>query len=121
MTTSQLLLTDDRQAQLTSALANTGLADPLGKCLSEAEADVARFTAGYAIAQDSLDGWTRAIALWKAFTVAELGVPDDIQKAYDAALAELKDIALGKRPNLPRSEPVPTPNPGAWGSAARIS
>ena len=121
MTIAQLLLTDERQTQLTSALASTGLADPLARCITEAEADVARFTAGYVIAQDSLDGWTRAIALWKAFTVAELGVPDDIQKAYDAAVGELKDIALGKRPNLPREDVGSTPERGAWGSSTKIS
>ena len=121
MTPSQLLLTDDRQSQLTTALANTGIPDPLAQCISEAEADVARYTAGYVIAQESRDGWTRAIALWKAYTAAELGVPDDIQKSYEATIEELKDIAQGKRPNLPRPDITPAPGQGAWGSRRRIS
>lgn len=122
-TADQLLLTDERKTQLIAALANTGLADPLGTCITEATADVDRYTAGYTIAQSSLDGWIRALALWKAFTVASLGVPDDIQKAYDAAITELKDIALGKRPNLPRTDEADDPNTstGTWGSATKIS
>ena len=120
MTPAQLLLTDERQTQLTAALANTGLDDPLAQCIAEAAADVARLTAGYVIADESLAGWTRALALWKAFTIAELGVPEDIEKAYDAAVAELRDIAQGRRPNLPHAEASPAADAGAWGSQRRI-
>lgn len=121
MTVTDLLLTDDRQEQLTAALANTGIAEPLVLCLTEAAADVARFTAGYVIAQSSLNGWTRALALWKAFTLAELGVPEDVQKAYEAAMDELTAIAKGERPNIPQT-PVTTPpaSAGAWGSRDKL-
>lgn len=122
-TADKLMLTDNRREQLTAALANTDLDDPLATCIAEAEADVARFTAGYTIDQSSLDGWIRALALWKAFVVAELGVPEDIQKAYDEAIAELKDIALGKRPNLPRTDDAEDNNTstGNWGSDTKIT
>lgn len=123
MTPDQLLLTADKAAQLTAALANTGYDDPLQLCCTEAAADVDRLTAGYTLAQASLDGWTRAIALWKAYTLAETGVPDALQKSYDAAMTELKDIAAGKRPNLPRTDDADTPasSTGHWGSRTKLT
>lgn len=122
-TLDQLLLTPDKATQLTAALANLTEADPLQLCCTEAEADVDRYTAGYIIAQESLDGWTRAIALWKAYTLAELGVPEAIQKAYEAAISQLKDIATGKMPNTPRpeeEEEAPSSDTGGWGSRSKI-
>lgn len=122
-TPDQLLFTATKQAQLTAALANTGVEDPLQLCCEEAEADVARLTTGYTIAQESLDGWIRAVALWKAYTLAETGVPDAVQKSYDAAMAELRDIAAGKRPNLPRTdaEEDPSSSVGTWGSRTKLT
>lgn len=111
----QLLLPPDKQAQLEAALANTGQPDPLGLCCAEAEADVARLTAGYLIERACLDGFIRALALWKAYTLAETAVPDAIQKSYDAAMAELRAIAAGQRPNLPATTAAPPPS-AAWGS-----
>ena len=121
-TIEKLLLTDERKTQLTAALANTGQSDPLGQCITEATADVARYTAGYVIEEAASDGWTRAIALWKAFTVAELAVPDDIKAAYDEAMKELIAISKGERPNLPRVDDgeEQASSTGAWGSEAKI-
>lgn len=122
LTVDQLLLTDDRKTQLIAALANTGEDEPLERCIAEAEADVARYTAGFTIAQSSLDGWARIIALWKAYLLAELGVPEDIALAYKDAKEELTAIAEGKRPNLPRPTDADTPAPstGNWGSREKI-
>lgn len=124
LTVDQLLLTDDRKTQLIAALENTGEDEPLERCIAEAEADVARLTAGYTIAQSSLDGWARVIALYKAFLAAELGIPEDIATAYKDVKEELTAIAEGKRPNLPREEDddetTPSPSTGSWGSKDKI-
>jgi len=119
MTTDQLLLSTDRAAQLTAALSNLGVSDPLGTCLAEALADVARFTAGYVIAEDSANGWTRALALYKAFGLVG-PVPQDIKLQYDEALKELTAIAKGDRPNLERTEDGTRPTAGAWGSEDKL-
>ena len=121
-TVDQLLLKDDRKAQLIAALAGTGQADPLGKCISEAVADVVRLTKGYVVDQDSLDGWTRNIALWKAYTAAENEMPANIKDAHDSALKELSAIAAGQRPNLPRVEltNAPAVSTGQWGGNQKI-
>ncbi len=121
-TASDLLLTEDRKAQLTAALANLGVADPLGKLIGEAVADVARLTRGYAVDEQSVNGWVRVLALERAFLAAELGVPKDITEAAKAAREELAAIARGDRPNLPLTEASVTPpvNAGTWGSGTKI-
>ena len=120
---SDLLLTEDRKAQLTAALANLGVADPLGKLIGEAVADVARLTRGYVVDEQSVNGWVRVLALERAFLAAELGVPKDIMEAAKAAREELAAIARGDRPNLPLAEASVTPpvNAGVWGSNERIA
>jgi len=49
-----------------------------------------------------LQGFSRALALFKAYSFAG-PVPRDVQKNYDDALKELQAIAEGKRPNLPKA------------------
>jgi hypothetical protein len=121
-TVDQLLLRPDRKAQLTKALANLGVADPLALVITEATADVARYLTGYVVAESSQHGWIRAIALWKAHVAGELEVPADIQKAYDEAIEELTAIAEGKRPNIPKTpaSETPTASSGAWGGETKI-
>ena len=120
MTPQDLLLDSTKLAQLAAALANTGVTDPLERCLAEAEADVRLYTAGFVIPQETLDGWVRPIALAKAFALCN-GLTADLKSAADAVLAELKAIAEGKRPNLPRAE-ADTTNAaaGAWGSGTQF-
>jgi hypothetical protein len=121
-TVQDLLLTEERKTQLTAALANLGVADPLGKIVGEASADVARLTRGYVIEESSVNGWIRVLALERAYLVAELGVPEDMATAADAAREELAAIASGRRPNLqlaaaPSTAPVSS---GSWGSSPKV-
>ena len=118
-----LLLTDGRQAQLTEALANLGVDDPLTVLIAEAQAEVTRLIRGYDIDDASVNSWVRVLTLEKAFTAGELGVPEDIAAAAKAAREELQAIAAGKRPNLPLTEAPATPGLGAgnWGSADKVT
>jgi hypothetical protein len=120
-TVAQLALTDDRKQQLEAALANSELEDPLEQAIAEAVSEVSRLTAGFVIEEASLNSWTRKVALYNAFVIAELGVPEDIKDAYDDTMEELRAIAGGKRPNLPRVEATPAPGKGSWGSAEKIT
>ena len=120
-TVDQLALTDDRKEQLQAALANSTVADPLAQAIAEAVSEVSRLTAGFVIAEASLNSWTRKIALWNAFVIAELSVPEDIQTAYDDTMKELRAIAAGDRPNVPRVTTTPAPGKGSWGSNAKIT
>ena len=97
-TIPDLLLTDEKLAQLTTALANTGGAagqDPLGTAIAEAESTVARYTAGYDLGEDDRKTLVRRVALFNAYALAG-PVPDEISKAYDKAMDELRDIRDGK-------------------------
>lgn len=117
LTTGQLLLKADRQAQLTAALATADVADPLALLIVEAEAEVDRLTAGYTVAAAVKDSWARVITLRNAYIAAEMGVPDDIQSAYDAAMTELRRLSEDKVENAAAS----TPEAGRWGSATAIA
>ena len=123
-TVQDLLLSEERAEQLTTALANLGVADPLEKVVVEATAEVDRFTAGYLIPDDAKAGWIRILALHRAFLAAELPVPEDVETAVKAALEELTAIAEGKRPNLPLAPTDPddpvTTAAGDWGSRPKV-
>jgi hypothetical protein len=110
-----LLLTPAKMTQLTTALANLNVADPLQYLCDEAAADVARFTAGYVLDANSVRNFTRSLGLYRVYSLAG-PVPMDVQKDYDSALLELQAIAEGKRPNLPRAETGDNPPSGKWGS-----
>lgn len=121
-TESNLLLTERKLTQLTAALANTDIPDPMATCIAEATADVARLTAGFILDDASINGFIRALALFKAYSLCG-PVPDDVNKQYDNAMKELNSIARGERPNLPR---VPeagggTQSSGGWGSETKIT
>jgi hypothetical protein len=90
-TIPDLLLTDEKLALLTTALANTGQADPLGTAIAEAESTVARYTAGFDLGEDDRKSLIRRIALLSAYTLAG-PVPDEISKAGNKAMDELKEI-----------------------------
>ena len=124
-TVQDLLLSEERAAQLVAALANLGVDDPLQKVVDEAIADVSRYVAGYVISEAARAGWTRVLALHRAYLSAEMTVPEDIQTAFEAVIEELTAIAEGKRPNLPLAPtdpgaPVVTAA-GDWGSQTRVS
>lgn len=119
--TNDLLLSADRSAQLTKALANLGVADPLLYICEEAAADVARMTTGYVLDEASMRNFVRSLALFRIYAKAG-PVPEDVQRDYDSALKELEAIAKGERPNLPK---VPVEGQativGKWGSKTYVA
>lgn len=114
-TDDDLLLSADKVTQLTKALSNMNVADPLQYLCDEASADVARLTTGYVLDDNSVRGFIRALALYRIYGYAG-PVPLDVQKAYDAASAELQAIASGRRPNLPRVNTGVNPPAGQSGT-----
>jgi hypothetical protein len=122
-TAQDLLLTEERKTQLTAALANLGVPDPLAKVIAESVSEVARLTRGYELDEITTHGWVRVLTLERAYLAAELGVPEDIANAAKAARDELGAIAAGRRPNLPlaAAPSSPTPGSGAYGTNTRVS
>ena len=96
MTPDQLLLSDDRKARLEKALRGAGMENPLANLLAEAEAEVTRYTGTLVTADAERAKWVRSFALHKAYTFAGLGVPKEIQSAYDEAKTELQRVADNK-------------------------
>ena len=118
---TNLLLTDARLAQLEAALANVAVTDPLGVAIAEAEAEVIRLTYGYVLAELVMDGFIRALALYKAWSITG-SVPEDVRRNYEDAIKELGAISAGERKNLPRVEApaLASPAAGSWGSQPDI-
>ena len=116
-TPDQLLLTPERRAQLERALAGPAELDPLATLCAEAEAEVQRLAAGYALPAAVATAWTRTLALYAAHLAAGGGVPEALRQAHDAVRAELTAIAHGQRPNLP-ADPAPAT---VWGSQPALA
>ncbi len=72
---------------------------------TQADADVARLTAGYVLDPTSVTNMGRAIVLFRAYGLAG-PVPPDIEKEYQNTWNELQSIARGDRPNLPKTPNV---------------
>lgn len=120
-TVSDLLLADDVLAELNDALANSGVVAAVEQCIAEAVSVVTSYTSSYTIDDDRLKGWVRPIALFKAFSITGQGKsPQGYKDAYEAALAELKDVRDGKFPYAPATATA-TAATGAWGSQTRIA
>lgn len=121
-TKDDLLLSADKAAQLTRQLSSLNLADPLQYCCDEAAATVARMTTGYVLDDVSSKQLIRALAVEKAYSYANAPAPEGVKTDAKNALDELRAIAAGNRPNLPKvATPSQTTIIGAWGSGCKIS
>lgn len=121
-TVADLMLTDQVQGELEAALANVGLAQPLDQCIAEAQAIVADYIAGYVVSDDRQKDLVRAIALWKAFSIAGQGkAPEGYRAGYDEAMAWLKDARDGKFALVEDEEADDPAASGAWGSQTRLA
>lgn len=122
--TNLLLLSSDRAAQLTAALATSGYATPLATLMDEAGAYVDLATTGFAIPTNVRNSWVRTIAIYNAYVVAETTVPTDLKDAYDGVKAEVDAIAQGKRPGYPHADDsnpdTVSPERAAYGSTTRV-
>jgi hypothetical protein len=117
----QLLLSADKVSQLTKGLATLSVTDPLQFLCDEALADVARLTAGYVLTDVQQQGFIRALAVFRAYTYANVPPPKSVQDAYDYAQKELDAIAKGERRNLPKTtDTALQPSSGQGGSQTRI-
>ena len=118
---SKLLLTEEKSAQLTAAMANVDVADPLQQVCDEAAAVVTRMTASYALADAQVAGFIRSLALFEAYRVANVPAPEDVASQQEVAMKELTAIAAGDRPNLPKAADSDlSPGAGNWGSSTKV-
>lgn len=113
MTPSQLLLPPALQARLAAALAAAGVDDGLQTCIDDAAAVVSDYIAGYSLSAARTEGWTRTLAVHRAYLLALVGVPKDLQTAFEAALRELEAVRDGKFSGALEDEDDPPASPGA--------
>lgn len=105
--------------ELRDALANAGYTEPFTTAAAEAEATVQTYTAAYTLTTAHAERLQRALAVFDLYS--RLGtIPEAVQKACDAALAELRDIRDGKFPGLTAADGGTSAQTGAWGSRTRI-
>lgn len=116
---NQLGLAEKVLLELQDALANQGYVEPFTTAASEAEAVVASYTAAYTLSEAHSQRLQRPLVIFDLYS--RLGsVPEAVQKAYDAAMSELRDIRDGKFPGLESSDGNTTHSTGGWGSRTKI-
>jgi hypothetical protein len=119
LTREQLLLPEKELEQLETALANSEVVEPFTTAAAEAAAQVTRYTSAYTLADADRSRLERPLVIYQLYSLVG-SVSAAIQKAYDAAIAELKDIRDGKFPGLETSDGGTT-STGGWGSKTKIN
>jgi hypothetical protein len=121
LTAEDLLLPTAELDALNAALTNSAATDPIEWAVSEAQQTVKDFTAHYLIPETRQKRLVRALAIHELYRLAG-PIPENHAKAYDAAMAELRDIRDGKFTDLAASITTPSPrSPGNWGSQTRLA
>lgn len=119
MTVHDLLIPDAELSQLTTALANAGVVQPLDDIVAWAAQVVADYTIGYTLSTIRVQGFTRDLTIWRAYTLAG-AVSENQQKAYDASMKQLEAIQAGKTQLPPATVATPPSSTGNWGSNTKI-
>jgi hypothetical protein len=116
----QLGLSEQDLLQLQDALANAGFVEPFTTAAAEAEAVVNSYTVRYTLATAHLQRLQRPLVIRDLYS--RLGsVPEAVQKSFDAAMSELRDIRDGKFKGLESSDGSTTHSTGGWGSRTKIN
>lgn len=119
LTRDQLGLPEKVLLELQDALANAGFVEPFTTAAQEAEGVVDSYTSAYTIGSAHAARLQRALIIYDLYS--RLGsVSEAVQKAYDAAMAELRDIRDGKFPGLQSSDGTTTNSTGGWGSRTKL-
>ena len=120
LTRDQLGLPEKVLLELQDALANAGYVEPFTTAAAEAEAVVTSYTSAYTLAAAHLQRLQRPLVIFDLYS--KLGtIPEAVQKAYDEAMKELRDIRDGKFPGLTDASGSSTSSTGAWGSRTKLS
>jgi hypothetical protein len=122
LTAIDLLLPDDELTQITGALENLGIADPISQKCAEVAELFAQYTARYVIGDENAKRLQRPLIIYELYALIGAAT-ETIAASKDAALQELRDIRDGKFPNLELAEEQPSSPAGraAWGSKIKIA
>lgn len=120
-TESDLLLSDQVLVQVSEALVNSGIADPITRAIAEQVQKVADYTLRYTIPEARQKRLVRPLVIHQLHSL--LGqVSSAMQTEYDAAMKELEGIRDGKFGDLSLNESAVglASAPAAWGSETKI-
>lgn len=120
---SDLLISDTRITQITNALRNTTITDPISVEITRQIDKVDSYTSQYVLAANRYKRLVRALVMYELYATGSLGTPPaDIKPAYEAAMKELEDIRDGKFDDLELADPADTGvgEGGNWGSETKI-
>lgn len=120
LTKEQLLLPESELTQLTQALANAGYIEPFTTAGTEAEDVVATYTGAYTLGSGHAARLQRALIIHQLYSLIG-AVSEAIQKAYDEAMKELRDIRDGKFPGLTDANGSTDAQTGGWGSRTKLN
>lgn len=122
LTKTDLLLKDDELAQLTEALENLGIADPITQKAAEVAQLFTQYTARYVVGVENAKRLQRPIIIYELYALLGAATAT-ITASKDAALQELRDIRDGKFANLELAaeQPDNVAGHGAWGSKAPLT
>jgi hypothetical protein len=122
-TKDDLLITATEQAGITSALANSTIADPISAAIAQAVVQVTSYTGRFVVPDEWLKKLVRALVLHDLYAQFQ-EVPKNRTDAYAAALKELEAIRDGKFETLEEAEPQPgtlATGDGDFGSETRMA
>lgn len=94
---TDLLISQTRIDQITSALANSAQPDPIAVIITEEQRKVDTWRGQHDLDDDSYKRLMRALVMYKLFATGSIGpMPEEVKGAYEDAMDELSDIRDGK-------------------------
>ncbi len=123
-TKNDLLMPQTRIDEITDALQNALMTDPIAVVIVEQKQKVESYTAKYAIGDDWFRSMLRALVVYELYATGSIGsMPDAVKEAYAAKIKELELIRDGKHPDLAHDDPMPSevrPPSADWSSNTRL-
>lgn len=107
-TQNKLGISADELNQIADALVGMGQPDSIITACAARDRHVRDTTAKYIVPEPTLQRLWGPLVVWDLYTLLPGEIPNNRQKAYDEAMAELKDIRDGKYPQYPLATVQPT-------------
>jgi hypothetical protein len=121
---SDLLIPQDRITQITDALKNDTVPDPMTVVITEQKRKVDNLTAKYTIDDDWYRSLVRPLVMYHLYASGSIGaMPKEVAEAYEKVNAELAAINKGEHPGLAQDDPLPSearPSTAGWGSNTKL-
>jgi hypothetical protein len=123
-TKNDLLMPQTRIDEITDALQNALMTDPIAVVIAEQKQKVDSYTGKYAIGDEWYRSLVRPLVVYELYATGSIGsMPDAVKDAYAAKIKELELIRDGKHPDLAHDDPLPSevrPSLANWSSNTKL-